>query len=115
MAYFSNGTEGMDYEYEYCANCVHNDTDPLDTMSFNNCSVLALHMEFNYDQLKKGKTAKAIKQFLDALIPTPHGEIWPGECSMFVDKARVAGAQDEANYLKELQNGKAPVFGVPVK
>ena len=41
MGYFSNGTEGMDYEYKYCDHCVHQD-DP--------CAVWLAHLVKNYDE-----------------------------------------------------------------
>ena len=43
MGYFSNGTEGMMYEEEYCDNCVHKHKE-------HNCPCLDAHMLWNYDE-----------------------------------------------------------------
>lgn len=106
MAYFSNGTEGMDYESRYCDNCVHF----VDKQGSYACPVWNLHMEFNYDQCKNGKTGKAIAKILGTLIPR-RDDGFAGDCSMFVEKKPVTDAQ--ATYLHELREGKAPCFGMP--
>lgn len=41
MGYFSNGTEGTDYELHYCERCVH-------LVGKKGCPILGAHMEFNY-------------------------------------------------------------------
>ena len=40
MGYFSNGTEGLDWEAENCMSCVHE----------KNCAVLIAHLLHNYDE-----------------------------------------------------------------
>lgn len=40
MGYFSNGSEGLDYENEYCSRCIHS----------GDCAVLDAHWLFNYDE-----------------------------------------------------------------
>ena len=42
MGYFSNGTEGDDYEARYCCKCLNYD----DEMG---CPILNLHLLWNYD------------------------------------------------------------------
>lgn len=39
MGYFSNGTQGMDYQERYCSRCVHD----------GKCAVWFAHMHHNYD------------------------------------------------------------------
>lgn len=73
MAYFSNGTEGMSYEEQYCSRC----------MFCEDCPVLTLHMLWNYEQHGESETAKAKRTALDLLIPrTKDG--WNEQCRMFV-------------------------------
>lgn len=42
MGYFSNGSEGMDYEARYCERCVHQKPDE------GGCAVWLAHMLHNY-------------------------------------------------------------------
>jgi hypothetical protein len=84
MGYFSNGTEGMMYEEEFCNRCTHNDEE-------RGCAVWNAHFIYNYDQFKN----EALKGVLDILIPrVPHTfgdgithEI-NGECQMFNPKVQ---------------------------
>lgn len=101
MAYFSNGTEGMDYESRYCDNCRHMYGENGDPYA---CSVLELHYEFNYAQCGKGKTAKAIAKVLNTLIPRDDRG-FAKQCTLFTDKNEVT--DEEAKYLEELRFGKA--------
>jgi hypothetical protein len=71
MGYFANGTEGMTYEAEYCARCVHDDEE-------NNCPVLVIHVLHNYEQHDKPE----LKTILDLLIPIGD-DGFTGECRMF--------------------------------
>ena len=59
MAYFSNGTEGMDYEERFCSRCIHNETQPY------GCPVINLHRKWNYEQ--HGDKEKAL--ILNSFIP----------------------------------------------
>ena len=45
MAYFSNGTEGMSYQEEYCCKCVF-DKD-------QKCPIWLAHLIHNYDECNK--------------------------------------------------------------
>ena len=46
MGYFSNGTEGMMYEEEYCDNFVHR-------LEESECPILQAHMMWNYEECNK--------------------------------------------------------------
>lgn len=74
MAYFSNGTEGMRYESEYCDKCAH--CEP-------GCLVWFLHMEWNYEQTKDESKQKA----LETLIPMDG--LVNGKCTMFIEKGKL--------------------------
>lgn len=88
MAYFPNGTSGMCYEEQYCANCIHGDPDgPF-------CPIWSLHLLYNYEQCGKGKTAKTVREFLGTLIPLTPDKLGAEQCSMFV--AKVNSEADEA-------------------
>ena len=67
MAYFSNGTEGMSYEEEYCSRCVHCDA----------CPVWGLHFEHNYTKNEE------IKSILDYLIPRRKDGLGNEKCRLF--------------------------------
>lgn len=61
MAYFSNGTEGLDYEQHYCERCDHRPVNP----DAGDCPIWVAHMLFNYDREKN----EAVASILDSLIP----------------------------------------------
>ena len=73
MGYFSNGSEGMDYEAKWCARCVHEESE-------TGCSVLLLHALHNYDECNNKDS------FLHVLIP--RDGIWNKKCTMFYEKER---------------------------
>ena len=75
MGYFSNGTEGMDYEERWCDRCVHQDPNVL-------CPIWAVHYLFNYDALKEDH--EMARQILGLLIPYKNGR--NRKCRMFVKK-----------------------------
>lgn len=95
MAYFPNGTAGMDYADNYCANCVH------DTEDGPYCPIWELHTLYNYDQCGKGKTAAAWKTVLSTLIPETKDGLGAEQCSMFVAKADPEAAEAERRRLAE--------------
>lgn len=80
MAYFSNGTEGTDYEQRWCANCTHGADGGAGA-----CPVWLLHLVYN------GQTGN-VGEMLDALIPRDQSR--PGspnaECALFVLDGRRA-------------------------
>jgi len=75
MGYFSNGTEGMDYEAEYCDKCVHMQDE------HNPCAVLMAHMILNYDECNNKDS------ILHMLIP--RGESGGNKkCKMFMEASK---------------------------
>lgn len=77
MGYFSNGTEGMDYEDRYCSRCVHGDDPEKDHW----CPVWSLHKDRNYAEANKKDS------FLHELIPLSKDGLGNEQCLMFVAKA----------------------------
>lgn len=75
MAYFPNGTAGMSFEMEFCANCVHG-YDP-ETNEMLPCEVWSLHLIHNYKECNNPDS------MLHKLIPLDCSK-----CTMFwpVDK-----------------------------
>ena len=71
MGYFSNGTEGDIYEQEYCSKCVH-----------DQCSVMLLHLAWNYDDVNDRKKPKP--RALDLFIPIEGIE--NKKCTMFFEE-----------------------------
>lgn len=59
MGYFSNGTEGMAYENEYCEGCVNwkprMKPDGTPDKGTEGCEIWDLHSLYNYDQ-NRGKS-----------------------------------------------------------
>ncbi len=81
MAYFSNGTEGMQYQEKYCDKCV-NMRDKGDGRG-PGCAVWDLHVFYAYDECNGTGNAKAM---LDQLIPMNKETHFAEECSMFLPK-----------------------------
>lgn len=97
MGYFSNGTEGMDYEAKWCSRCLH---APV------GCAVWAAHLLFNYDQHKN----EQLKQCLDAMIPRSKDGLGNLKCKMF--KALKTGSDPddgEPMLFERHEIGGAPV------
>ena len=70
MGYFSNGSEGDDYEQRYCSRCVHQKPDE------GGCMVWLAHMLHNYAECNnKGS-------ILHLLIPR-QPDTFNAECKMF--------------------------------
>ena len=83
MAYFSNGTEGMDYQSRYCDQCVH-DVD-------GSCPVWFLHLMYAYEECNNDGESQPLsnaKAMLDTLIPMTE-ENFADECKMFIKKENV--------------------------
>ncbi|MCD1645219.1 hypothetical protein [Aurantimonas coralicida] len=70
MGYFSNGTEGMMYEEDFCSKCLHGD----------GCPVWDAHMLKNYEECNKPDS------ILHMLIPRTEGGLGNGQCLMFIDE-----------------------------
>lgn len=85
MGYFANGSEGECYQDRWCVRCVHW-KDEGDGRG-EGCPVYDLHILYNYDQLKKDSTRRALEMF----IPTAEGGIGNGQCRMFWERGRNGG------------------------
>lgn len=70
MAYFSNGTEGEDYEAQWCSRCVHLDDPPM-------CAVWEAHLLANYDERRNAESP------LHVLIPRSSDGLRNEQCRMF--------------------------------
>jgi hypothetical protein len=75
MGYFSNGTEGMQYESEYCEECVH----------YKDCAVWEAHMLRNYDESNNKDS------ILHILIPCSEDGLFNKRCRMFIPKGGANG------------------------
>ena len=72
MGYFSNGTEGMEYEAKYCSDCLH----------YGNCAVLHAHELYNYDECNNENS------ILHLLIPRDK-EGYNKKCKMYLETTHV--------------------------
>lgn len=74
MGYFSNGTEGFEYEAKYCSRCVHNDED-------NGCPVMNTHFLHNYTDNDD------VKEILNMFIPRDdeNWNVTNEQCKMFME------------------------------
>jgi len=88
MAYFSNGTEGMDYQANYCDRCVYWDNEWA-------CPIWVLHERHNYD----GANNK--DHFLHKLIPRDK-DTTNKKCSCFTVRPEIVKqhAEDAALMAK---------------
>jgi len=68
MAYFSNGTQGMDYEDKYCFHCIH-------SKELDFCPCWAAHKLWNHEE------AHNQDSILHKMIPMV--EFVPQECIFF--------------------------------
>ena len=73
MGYFSNGTQGMDYEARYCARCRHFKPDD------GGCPIWMAHHLHNYS------SNEDVKQILDLLIPRTESKLDNEQCALYVD------------------------------
>ena len=70
MGYFSNGTEGLSYQEEYCFRCVHDINE--------DCPVWGLHLQYSY------KLCNEPDNFLDELIPRSSDGLYNEKCKLFI-------------------------------
>ena len=75
MGYFANGSEGTDYEQQYCERCYHQNR------GLGGCAVWLAHLLYNYDQHTE------LRDALDLLIPRQADGIGNAECAMFLHDA----------------------------
>lgn len=81
MGYFSNGTEGLCYQEEWCVRCANCGDEKSDF----GCTVWDAHTLYCYSGTKEQK------EILDLLIP--RDGIDNGQCTMFREKS--AAEKDE--------------------
>jgi hypothetical protein len=82
MGYFSNGSEGMRYEDEYCAHCIHGNTE-------DGCPVWWLHALYNYSQCEDSDRGHVMfGEILDILIPRSQNKLFNDRCAMFHEDGR---------------------------
>lgn len=71
MGYFSNGTEGFEYESKYCANCVHENEE-------TGCPIMNAHFLYNYTDIND------VQEILNIFIPRK--DVWNEQCEMFIER-----------------------------
>lgn len=71
MAYFSNGSEGMDYQAQYCERCVHDRNQ--------DCPIWLAHLMHNYDENDKPDS------ILHMLIPRSKDGLSNEQCKLFIE------------------------------
>ena len=80
MGYFSNGSEGLDFDERYCNHCVN-----MPEKDDAGCPALDAHLLYSYDLCNKDKDPG--KVILDMLIERGPDGIG-NRCVMFLDKRR---------------------------
>jgi len=81
MGYFSNGTEHMMYDDQYCSKCHFQP----DYEAEKDCPILAIHSMFNYDQHNEDDRGKELKWILDLFIPIRENG-FSDQCHFFIEK-----------------------------
>ena len=79
MGYFSNGSEGMDYEERYCKRCIHYGPE-----EGPGCPIWFAHLLYAYEECNSTSNAKTM---LDMLIPRTADGLDNEQCVMFVEEA----------------------------
>lgn len=83
MGYFSNGTEGMIYEEQYCSRCIHRDGPDGKT----GCHVWLAHLLHSYKECNNPDS------ILDLLIPRSKDKLSNEQCKLFVESDAVERRQ----------------------
>ena len=83
MGYFSNGTQGMHYEAQYCNQCIHQHGPD----GKSGCAIWLAHMIHNYDECTNEAS------ILDILIPRTKDKLDNERCSLFRPTARPNGGE----------------------
>ena len=76
MGYFSNGSEGMDYEERWCDRCANRRSGQR-----VECPILSMHSLWNYDACKDKEKDWALQLF----IPRTKDGLGNEQCRMFVE------------------------------
>ena len=79
MGYFSNGTEGMLYEEQYCSKCLHQ--GPPDGPG---CYVWLAHQLYNGER-GGAEGAKNPESILNLLIPPSQDGLSNEQCKMYLE------------------------------
>ena len=74
MGYFSNGTEGLMYEEEYCEKCIHGQSED----GCVKCPLWGMQYDHNYEECNKPDS------LLHELIPRGKDGLFNDQCVMFV-------------------------------
>ena len=74
MGYFSNGSEGMDYERKWCDRCIHHLSD-----DDGGCPVIISHLLWNYDECNKPDSV------LHKMIPRSADGLSNEKCYFFLE------------------------------
>lgn len=72
MGYFSNGSEGADYEYRYCQRCIHYKADDL-------CPIWEAHLDHSYGECNN--PSSILNYFI------PRNGIENLQCTMFIEQS----------------------------
>lgn len=100
MGYFSNGSEGMDYEARWCDRCVHQKGPDGKSA----CAVWMAHYLRNY------KEANNEESILHMLIPRSKNGLDNERCKMFLEQL---GSTQPVAATDAKGDGGAPVEGAP--
>ncbi len=87
MAYFSNATEGLDYEEKWCSSCVH----------YEGCTIMRVHLSWNWYQFYEAES-ESINDVLETLIPTGDDRS-PAKCSMYLKSSEMPDKQTVTGIL----------------
>lgn len=103
MAYFPNGSAGMDYMDRHCANCVNWKDNGSGS---EGCYIMDLHTLWNYeacngDQPDASAEKKAKYEALEHFIPTTKDGLYADNCKMFHPLEGVEVVEDVTDKLKE--------------
>ena len=79
MGYFSNGTEGLIYQEQYCRKCINYGPE-----EGPGCPVWGLHLSLNYERNRDENMA----EILDSFIPMSDDGLTNLQCKMFVEPAK---------------------------
>lgn len=85
MAYFSNGSEGMDYQERFCMKC--RNWRYRENLGGMGCPVWDAHLCFAYEECNSKSNAKGMLDMLIPMVDTTLGYKTAGECAMFLAKS----------------------------
>jgi hypothetical protein len=80
MGYFSNASEGLAYQKQWCFRCKHWPDDSNE----GGCTVWSIHQLHNYKQCEKSKIGSLLKEILGCFITQE--KTFNCKCAMFVQR-----------------------------